>query len=478
MMPLWTSEEISHVTGGVASGAWHVAAVDIDSRDCVHDSLFFALKGEATDGHAFLKNAYDHGARAAMISDITALDDPARPHVLVKDTSAALNAMAKAARGRTNAKIIAVTGSAGKTGVKEALRLGLDRYRPNEVHASIKSFNNHVGVPLTLARMPAAMRYAVLEMGMNHAGELTALSALGQPHVAIITTIASAHRAFFDSEDAIADAKGEICSGIMPGGTIILNADSPHYNRLRAIAEKSRAGHIMAFGVAKHANVRALETALHPTSSTVTADVAGERMMFKVGQPGAHWVSNALSVLAAVKAVDADLALAGLALAEMSGLAGRGRRSSLSTADGGEALLLDESYNANPASMVAALSVLGGLDLKHGGRRIAMLADMKEMGEHSRNLHAGLASAVEAAGVSHVICVGEDIQALAAALPASIVRMAVANSASAFEAIGTLLRGDDVLLVKGSNSMGLGKVVERLIAADHIRGEHHAIISG
>jgi UDP-N-acetylmuramoyl-tripeptide--D-alanyl-D-alanine ligase len=470
MSQLWTSAEIAAATGGIASGNWHVTSADIDSRDCTAGALFFALKGDATDGHAFLKSAYAHGASAAIISDAAALDDPMRPHVLVKDTSAALNAMGRAARARTNAKIIAVTGSAGKTGVKEALRLGLERFRPNEVHASIKSFNNHVGVPLTLARMPAAMRYGIFEMGMNHAGELTALSALGQPHVAIITTIASAHRAYFDSEEAIADAKSEICSGVVAGGTIILNADSAHFPRLRAAAEKSRAGSIMSFGVAAHADVRALEIALHPTSSAVTADVAGERVMFKVGQPGAHWVSNALAVLAAVKAVDADLALAGLALAEMSGLAGRGRRSVLPTSDGGEALLLDESYNANPASMAAALAVLGGLELKQDGRRIAMLADMKEMGEGSRTLHAGLAGAVEAAGVSHIICVGDDIQALAAALPASITRIVVPNSASAFEAIKALLRSEDVLLIKGSNSMGLGKVVERLIAAEHIKG--------
>jgi UDP-N-acetylmuramoyl-tripeptide--D-alanyl-D-alanine ligase len=470
MTPLWSAAEIAYATGGVASGTWTVDGAHIDSRDCTAGSLFFALKGEATDGHGFLRSAFDHGASAAVISDASALDVPSRNHILVKDTTAALNDLAKAARARTQAKIIAVTGSVGKTGVKEALRLGLERYRPNQVHASIKSFNNHVGVPLTMVRMPAAMRFGIFEMGMNHAGELTALSALGAPHVAIITTIASAHREFFHSEEDIANAKGEICAGIAEGGTIILNADNVHFPRLYKIAKRSRAAQILSFGSASDANVRALETKLHATSSTVTADIAGERMMFKIGQPGAHWVSNALAVLAGIKAVDGDLALAGLALAEMSGLAGRGRRIPISTSDGGEAVLLDESYNANPASMAAALAVLGGLDVKGQGRRIAVLADMKEMGADSRALHAALATAVEAAGVSHLICVGVDIQALAAALPASITRMAVSNSASAYEALQTLLRDEDVVLIKGSNSMGLGKVVDRLMAADQKRG--------
>jgi UDP-N-acetylmuramoyl-tripeptide--D-alanyl-D-alanine ligase len=470
MTPLWTSAAIADATGGIASANFDVFGADIDSRDCVPGNVFFALKGEASDGHKFLQAAYDHGAAAAIISDAGVLKGQSQPHILVKDTALALDALARAARARTAAKVVAVTGSVGKTGVKEALRLSLERFCPGQVHASIKSFNNHVGVPLTLVRMPQSMRFAVLEMGMNHAGELTALSVLGQPDVAIITTIASAHQAFFVNEAAIADAKAEIFSGIKAGGTIILNADNAHYARLRRVAETSRAAKILSFGTSSQADVRALDVVLHPVSSTVTADIAGERMMFKISQPGAHWVSNALAVLAAVKAVEGDLALAGLALAEMGGLAGRGRRTAIATADGGEAILLDESYNANPASMAAALAVLGHLELKAGGRRIAMLGDMKEMGAESRALHANLASAVEASGVSHIICVGDDIQALAAALPASITRMAVANHQSAFEAISTLLRRDDVLLVKGSNSMGLGKVVDRLIAAAHKGG--------
>ncbi len=465
MTPLWTSQDIAAATGGVASGDFSVHGVDIDNRDCRDGSLFFALKGENSDGHAYVKAAFAAGASAAIVSDISALPTPAAAHVRVADTTAALEALARAARARITGKVIAVTGSAGKTGVKEALRLSLERFRPGFVHASIKSFNNHVGVPLTLARMAADIRFAVLEMGMNHAGELAALSALGQPHVAIITTVASAHRAFFKSEEAIADAKAEICSGILPGGTIILNADNPHYARLRAVAETSPAAHILSFGLSAQADVRALEVALQADCSTVTADIAGERMMLKIAQAGQHWVSNALAVLAAVKAVGGDLALAGLALAEMSGLAGRGRRVTIKTPDGGNAIMLDESYNANPASMAAALAVVAGIVPKSGGKRIAILGDMKEMGVDSRMLHAGLAGAVEAAGLSHVICVGEDIQALTVALPSNITRMAVASSSSAMEALHSTLRGGDVLLVKGSNSMGLGKIVEQLMAA-------------
>jgi UDP-N-acetylmuramoyl-tripeptide--D-alanyl-D-alanine ligase len=470
MTALWTAADIQAATGGIASGDFAVCGVDIDNRDCTLGSLFFALKGEQSDGHKYAKAAFEAGACAAIVQDVSVLPGSTSPHVLVGDTTAALNALARAARARLQGKVIAVTGSAGKTGVKEALRLSLERFRPGAVHASIKSFNNHVGVPLTLTRMPAEMRFAVLEMGMNHAGELTQLSALGQPDVAIITTVASAHREFFASEEAIADAKAEICTGVRPGGTIILNADNRHYARLRATAEKSRAGHILSFGVAADADVRALDVVLQEGSSAVTADIGGERMMFKIAQPGRHWVSNALAVLAAVKAVEGDIALAGLALAEMVGLAGRGRRVQIQTVDGGKAVLIDESYNANPASMAAALAVLGGITPARAGKRIAVLADMKEMGAESRALHASLAASVEAARISHVICVGNDIQALAAALPASITRMAVASSDSAIQVLDSLLRADDVLLVKGSNSMGLGKVVEQLLAASQ-RGE-------
>ena len=465
MMPLWTSAELAAACNGNASHAFDVESVHIDSRDAEPGALFVALKGEATDGHRYLGAAMDKGAHAVLVHDVSALPSADTPHIKVADTFDALESIARVSRDRVTGKVIGVTGSAGKTGVKEALRLSLDRYCPGEVHASIRSFNNHIGVPLTLARMRRESRFAVLEMGMNHSGELTRLSALAQPDAVAITTVASAHREFFSSEEAIADAKGEICSGLRPGGTVVLNADNRHYARLRSIAERSAAGRIVRFGWREDAEVRALSVEMQPLCSTIIADVHGERMMFKINQPGEHWVLNALCVLALVQAVDGDLGLAGLALAEMGGLDGRGARHVIERPDGGTALLLDESYNANPASMAAALSVLGRMVPERSGRRIAVLADMKELGDESRALHAALAAPVEAASAGILILVGSEMAVLADALK-DITRVELADTAEAATTLlRSLLRADDIVLVKGSNSMGLGGLVAAMRSA-------------
>jgi UDP-N-acetylmuramoyl-tripeptide--D-alanyl-D-alanine ligase len=462
MTPLWTSSEMAQATGGTASGDFAVESVHIDSRDVEPGALFVALKGEATDGHRFLEQAFAAGASAALVSDVSQLPAASSPHLLVPDVQEGMRALARVARARVQGPVAGITGSAGKTGVKEGIRQALERFRPMQVHASIRSFNNHVGVPLTLARMRRESRFAVLEMGMNHAGELTDLSALAQPDVVAITTVASAHRAFFDSEEAIADAKGEICGGLKPGGTIILNADNRHHARLRAIAERSNAGRIISFGWHQPADVRALSVELQPETSTVMADIMGDEMMFKVAQPGAHWVLNALCILAVVKSLDGDLGLAGLALAEMQGLAGRGQRVTLSTRDGGTATLIDESYNANPASMAAALSVLGGVTPAHGGRRIAVLGDMRELGDLSAASHSELAAPLVAANVQMAICVGADMALLHDMLQDSVKSVRAADAAEAEALLAQILRDGDVVLVKGSNSMGLGMLVKTL----------------
>lgn len=448
MRALWTSDEIAAATGGVASAPFDVDAVSFDSREVIGGELFVALTGEADDGHRFVPQALQRGARGLLVSQ-----PQAAPHVLVPDTTAALNALGAAARARTDAAIVGVTGSVGKTGVKEALRLALERYAPGRVHASVKSYNNHTGVPLSLSRMPADTRFGVFEMGMNHAGELSRLTALVRPHVALITWIASAHAEFFRDEAAIADAKGEIFEGLQDGGIAIVPHDSEHYARLRGHA--ANAAQIISFGV-NGGDVRALDYALLPDCTTVTADVMGERLVFKIGMAGRHWLGNALGVLAGVKACGGDLALAGLALAEMNGLPGRGQR--FRTA--GRAVVIDESYNANPASMVAALGVLGGVTPERQGRRLALLGEMRELGDKSADFHAGLADAVVEAGVTRVVLVGRAMAPLADALKRRIGVRHLDNAGEVGDALD--LAADDVLLVKGSNGVGLGAVVAAL----------------
>jgi len=451
VIPLWTSTDIAAVTGGAASAPFSATGVTFDSREIARGDLFVALKGEATDGHRFAAAAAERGAGGMLVSDAVAA-----PHVRVADTMAGLEALARAARARTAATIVGVTGSVGKTGTKEALRLALERSAPGAVHASVKSYNNHTGVPLSLARMPASSRFGVFEMGMNHAGELSALTALVRPHIAIVTWVASAHREFFASEEAIADAKGEIFAGLEPGGTAIIPFDSVHRDRLIAAAEP-HAARIVTFGFGGGADVRATDHVLHPDCTTATAEIGGRRLMFRVAQPGAHWLSNSLAVLAAVDAAGGDIALAGLALADLGGLAGRGARFTVPRGTG-RATVIDESYNANPASMAAALAVLGAMP----GRRRVVLGAMRELGAGSDAFHAALAPLLVAAGVSHAMLVGDGLDALAAELPRSIPAQPVADAAAATAAIAGSLAAGDVLLVKGSNSIGLGAVVAAL----------------
>ncbi|HEX7656212.1 MAG TPA: Mur ligase family protein, partial [Sphingomonas sp.] len=319
-MSLWTASEIAAATRGTASTDFACDGVAFDSREVGPGDLFIALKGEATDGHRFLDSSSERGAAGAVVSVSTP-----HPHVLVADTTAALNDLGRAARARTQATIIGVTGSVGKTGTKEALYAALDRNDPGCAHRSVKSYNNHTGVPLSLARMPRECRFGVFEMGMNHAGELAQLTRLVRPHIAIITAIAPAHSEFFPDESAIADAKGEIFQGLESGGTAIIPYDSPHRDRLIAAA-RPHAATIVTFGIDPAADVRAIETMRTPRGTFVTARLGDEELSYTVSQFGAHWVSNSLAVLAAVRAAGGDLALAGLALAELGGIAGRGAR--------------------------------------------------------------------------------------------------------------------------------------------------------
>ena len=458
MSALWTEEELLAAVGGKAEGSFNANGVAFDSREIGQGDLFFAMKGEATDGHLFVDKAFANGAAGAVVSEPIA-----HPHILVDDTREALNALGRASRARGEAKIIGVTGSAGKTGTKEALYAALDRSSRGHAHRSVKSYNNHVGVPLSLARMPRDTQFGVFEMGMNHAGELRELTQLVRPHVAIVTTIAPAHIGFFRDEAEIADAKAEIFEGLLPGGTAIVPSDNIHYPRLRTAAEKY-SDRIVSFGFAADADVRVLDYVASPDGgSLITAKLSGGVLCYTLSQPGKHWIANSLAVLAAVEAVGGDLAAAGLALAELGGMAGRGARHEIKVGTG-SALLIDESYNANPASMAATIGELANCD---AGRRIVVLGAMKELGNKSDDYHLALAGPLAAANVDYAILVGEEMQILVEKLKAGVERpIEFAHCASAKEALELLrdnLRVSDAILVKGSNSMGLSAIIKALV---------------
>jgi UDP-N-acetylmuramoyl-tripeptide--D-alanyl-D-alanine ligase len=460
---LWDAATIARVVkGGVFAGSggdFVVSGVEIDSRDVQPGDLFFALKGEAMDGHRFVDAAFAKGAAAVVV------DRPVDgPHILVEDTMEALERLGAAARARARGPVIGVTGSVGKTGVKEMIFAALDRSSRGDAHRSVKSYNNHVGVPLSLARMPGRARYGVFEMGMNHAGEIAALTRQVRPNVAVITTIAPAHIEMLGSEEAIADAKAEIFQGLEEGGTAVIPIDSPHYARLREGALACGAT-VVSFGKAAEADVRLLDSV--PAiggGSLVTVDMGARRVCYTVAAPGEHQVINSLAVMAVVGAVQGDLGAAGVALAEMDGMAGRGARIEIEVADG-TALLIDESYNANPASMRATLAQLGRTPAL---RRIAVLGSMKELGSHGPDYHAALAVPLREAGVDYALLVGEEMGALAAELGKSGTcdlgkPLAFAHCANVREAVETLcafgLQRDDAILVKGSNSVGLAALV-------------------
>ncbi|HVV60154.1 MAG TPA: UDP-N-acetylmuramoylalanyl-D-glutamyl-2,6-diaminopimelate--D-alanyl-D-alanine ligase, partial [Pseudolabrys sp.] len=381
------------------------------------------------------------------------------PLLVVPDVLEALRDLARAARKRLGGKVIAVTGSVGKTGTKEALRLALSP--DGETHASAASYNNHWGVPLSLARCPETSKFAVFEIGMNHAGEITPLTKLVRPHVAVITTIEPVHLEYFGSLEKIADAKAEIFLGLEPGGAGVLNRDNEQYAHLAAAAKKAGVGHIVSFGEHKDADARLLRYSLHPECSTVEANILGTPVTYKLGAPGRHLVLNSLAVLAAVSLAGADLALAAVALAQLKPAIGRGARVTLAL-PGGSALLIDESYNANPASMRAAIALLGQAPVGARGRRIAVLGDMLELGAEGVTLHRSLADSLAAAHVDLVFCSGPLMRSLWETLPAAR-RGGHAETAAALEPVVLdAIGAGDAVMVKGSLGSKMGPIVKAL----------------
>lgn len=460
--PLWTRDQAIAATGGVSHGSnWQASGLAIDSRKVVRGDIFVALPGERVDGHHYVKGALEVGGAAALVAHRP--DDLAEdaPLIEVPDVLAGLVDLAKAARARSTARIAAVTGSVGKTGSKEMLAACLARL--GRCEATRGNLNNHIGAPLSLARLAPDADYAVFELGMNHADEIRPLSKLVRPHVALITTVEPVHIEFFPSVEAIADAKAEILEGIEQGGVAVLNRDNPHFARLAAAADRFGIGRVIGFGVDAQAEVRLLSHETVEAGTRVTANIAGRQLSWTVGGVGAHWALNSCAVVATLFALGVDIDAALPALAEVRAGRGRGAAVTLLT-EGGPFTLVDESYNASPPAVQAALSVLSGMTPAGNGRRIAVLGDMRELGAVAPEAHAGLRDAVVDAGLDRVFLVGPEMTALRRVLPEGLVAAHGDRSEDVADAVADAVRPGDVVLVKGSLGTNMKPIVQALEA--------------
>jgi UDP-N-acetylmuramoyl-tripeptide--D-alanyl-D-alanine ligase len=456
MSTLWTSAEAEAATLGRASAQFAATGISIDTRTLKPGDLFVALKGDARDGHEFVGAAFKANASAVMLSH--ECENAKGSQLLVANTLRGLEDLARASRARTHAKIVAVTGSAGKTTTKEMLRLVCSAL--GATHVSAASYNNHWGVPLSLAAMPRETEFGAFEIGMNHSGEIRALVSFVRPHAALVTTIAAAHLEFFGSCDAIADAKSEIFESIVPGGAAVIPADSPYAARLHARARQANVSRVLAFGT-KGAEARIVSVQDLAEGMRVEAEILGREVHFRMRASGAHFASNAVGALLAVAALDGDVLNAAAALSDFSALKGRGARVTLPFGRG-RIELIDESYNANPASMVAAMAVLAHSESGSGGRRIVVLGDMLELGPDAHALHAALANDIDRARIDVVFASGPLMGALWDALPATRRGEYAQNSTLLVPKLLAALRSGDIVLVKGSFGSHMSVIVEAL----------------
>lgn len=460
--PLWALGAMAAAMRADLSGAppEAITGLSIDSRTLVPGDAYFAIRGDVHDGHDFVEAALQAGAALAVVAaDKRGQFAADAPLLVVDDVLGALVDLARESRARLGARVIAVTGSVGKTSTKEMLRAVLSAQ--GATHVSVASFNNHWGVPLSLARCPADVRFAVFEIGMNHAGEIEPLVKLVRPHIAIITTVEPVHLEFFRDVEAIADAKAEIFLGVVPDGVAVLNLDNPQFARLQRRARDAGLTRIVSFGASAGADARLLEVSLHPTCSAIHADVLGGNVTYKLGIPGRHMALNSLAVLAAASLAGADLARSALALAQAAPATGRGVRRTLEVGNA-VATLIDESYNANPASMAAALSVLGSAAIGPQGRRIAVLGDMLELGPASADLHRGLAEAARSNGTDVVFCCGPMMRHLWEALSSGMRGGYAESSAALGPLVVAAVRAGDAIMVKGSLGSRMKTVVSAL----------------
>ncbi len=458
---LWTWDRLVPAAIGAADGAptAPITGFSIDTRSLQPGEVFVALRDRARRPRLRARGVPQGRRRGARRDGVQAGRRRRRVAARARDAEGLRN-IAAGARRRTEARIVAVTGSVGKTGTKEALRNCLSRLGPT--HAAEKSFNNHWGVPLTLARMPADVRYGVFEIGMNHAGEITPLTALVRPHVAIVTTVEPVHLEFFGTTEKIAEAKAEIFSGIEPGGVAVLNRDNPHFELLAERA-KEHGARIVSFGRHENADVRPEVWSLDADGSDIAVRIGGRRIAYRVGAPGAHIAQNSLAVIAALDALGADVEKAVPALAEMRAAKGRGERREIAI-PGGSILLIDESYNANPASMRSALAAMATVPRGRFSRRIAVLGDMLELGENGPALHVALNEQVDAAEVDLVFACGRNMQQLFKALPTARQGGWAEKSEGIAEALAQTVRAGDVVMIKGSLGSHMAPLVEAMIA--------------
>jgi UDP-N-acetylmuramoyl-tripeptide--D-alanyl-D-alanine ligase len=466
---LWGMEDLcdamqARMVGEVPQG---ITGISIDSRSIGEGEAYFAIKGDVHDGHKFVASAYGNGGGVSVVSEdwTGKLDGETGPLLVVDDVLSALERLGIAARARLadTARVVAVTGSVGKTTTKEALRVALAP--SGNVHAAVASFNNHWGVPLTLARMPRETDFAVIEIGMNHPGEITPLVKMARPHVAMVMNVAAVHLGAFDSVDEIARAKAEIFQGLEPGGVALINGDDQRLSLLTNWATEAGADDIKTFGEAEGCDARLSRLVLHGSCSCLTANILGDDIVVKVGAPGRHIAQNVLGVLAACKLAGADLARSGLALADIRAVKGRGERHTIGEGDN-RIVLIDESYNANPTSMRAALALLAAATVKGQGRRIAVLGDMLELGPQSAEFHAGLAEPILENGVDKVFIAGPEMAHLQAALAARGNSVHCETIDDLIPEILADLRPGDVVMAKASLGMRFATFVNALLKAD------------
>jgi UDP-N-acetylmuramoyl-tripeptide--D-alanyl-D-alanine ligase len=459
---LWNAAAIAAAVNGKLTGDFTVTGVSIDSRNLEPGDLFVALQGPSFDGNDFAASALQRGAAGALIHR-RAKDLPAKaPVIEVADTMRALEDLGRASRARTDATIVAVTGSVGKTSTKEALRAVLSQFGPT--YASVGNLNNQWGAPLSLSRMPQDSRFGVFELGMNHAGEISPLSQMVRPQVAVITTVEPVHIEFFESVEGIADAKAEIFDGLLPGGAAVLPFDNAHFARLEDKAKRMGA-RILSFGAKDGAWARLIECQVTPQGTQVTAEIGGKRLRYRIAALGAHQALNSVAVLAAAFAFDLDLDHALPGFGAFEALKGRGKREALRIA-GGQIELIDEGYNASPASVRAALRLLGELPTTFGGRRIVVLGDMRELGATGAQLHRELAPDLSAAKVDQAFLVGPLMQGLYELLPAAMRAGHKPNSDAMVETLVAAIRPGDTVLIKGSLGTRMAPLVEAVRALD------------
>jgi len=477
MTLVWKAEEVVRAVRGqsVYEQSWTASGVSIDSRTTRPGDIFVAIKGPDKDAHDFVAAAFAAGATAAVVGRAPAQVPGKAPLIFVEDTFAALQDLGRVGRQRAKTTIVAVTGSVGKTGTKEQLRVILEAC--GDTHANEGSLNNHWGVPLTLARLPADARFGIVEIGMNHAGELGPLSREVQPHISLITNIEAAHMEFFPSLEAIADAKAEIFLGMNAEGTAVLNRDNPQFARLLAAARTQGLKRILGFGRNPKSEARLVACKADEKGSTIAAVILDQKIRYRIGTPGEHIAFNSLGALLAAAAAGADPEIGAEALANFIPPQGRGTRQTIRTKDGGSFTLIDESYNASPAAMRAAFKVLKQTQPGKNGRRIAVLGDMRELGNAAPKLHVDLAPDVMEAEIDTVHCCGEMMACLYETLPAAKRGQKTRESKEMAALVGPSVRDGDVVMIKGSHGVHMEHIVESLKALDNAPPSPHKLAS-